>query len=189
MIAEPISFTGTLSLQDTLDLNYYHWRAIVRWPFRWIVSIFSFLIATLCIWSTVTAGFTSVIIPLLLLCLYFPLGWLVERRFLAARRYRRHPELYIESTVSFASDSVSVENANLQMRLNWNQLRSLLDTPRSRPATQSSLLVALPAVRRQQPESDDSRARFGAQCSSHTNGLTRRCSERLPAVRSTFNDS
>jgi len=134
---EPISFTGKLTLQDALDLNWYHWRIIIRPPFRWMVSTVSFLIALLCIWSAFTVGFSSVIVPLLFLCAYFPLGWMLERSFLVRRRYRRHPEHYVESTVKFAADAVTTENANMQMRLAWNQLGRFVDTPRG-------LLVLIP---------------------------------------------
>ncbi len=105
---------------------------VVEWrrPFRWAASTLSFLIALLCIWSAITAGFSSVIIPLLLVCLYFPVGWVLERRFLVKRQFRRHPERYIEHTVSFTAEAVTVENANMQMRLAWNQLESVVETPR-----------------------------------------------------------
>ena len=168
----PSSFTGKLSLQDALDLHHYLWRAKVRRPFRWTVNVFSLLIALLCIWSVVVAGFSSVIIPILLLCLYFPLGWIFERRFLVARRYRRHPEHYIESTVSFTADAVSVHNANLQMRLGWNQLRSVIDTPRG-------LLVLTPPhnplcwLPNRLFDGNDARESILALASSHNVPITR----------------
>ena len=62
--------------------------------------------------------------------LYFPFGWFWLERHLVARHYRKHPEHYIESTVTFSDDTVAVGNANYDMRLRWNQLRSAVITPR-----------------------------------------------------------
>jgi hypothetical protein len=45
-------------------------------------------------------------------------------------RYRRHPEQFIESTVTLTDNSLVVSNADMDLRLNWNQLRSIIATPR-----------------------------------------------------------
>lgn len=130
MTAEPITFTGTLTLQDALDLNHYHWRTMLRRPFRWLIAGFSLLIASVCLWAASQTGFHFSMVLILALCLYFPFGWLLERRLTVVYRYKRHPEHYIENTVSFTPDSIALSNRNMDLRLAWNQLRAIITTPR-----------------------------------------------------------
>jgi len=125
-----LSFTGRLTLQDTLDLNHYRSLFVVRRTIRWFVGISFALIGIVVIVAGLYSHFTWPAFIVLAVCAYFSVGWLFHERFLVTQRYRRHPEHYVESTVTLTEDSVLVSNINFDMRLNWNQLRSVLCTRR-----------------------------------------------------------
>jgi UPF0716 family protein affecting phage T7 exclusion len=127
--AEPLSFTGRLTLQDTLDLEHYRSLRVVRRPIRWLLGIVSIFIAAVVLMAGVSTHFTWPLYIILAFCAYFPFGWFLLERVRVAQYYRRHPEKYVESTVTLSEDSVSVANVNFDMRLHWNQLHSVVSTP------------------------------------------------------------
>ena len=129
MIAEPLSFTGTLSLQDTLDLHRYHFRYLLRWPIRILMAALSSLIAAIIILVGIKTQFKASFFCILALCAYYPFGWYLHRHLAVSRRYRRHPELFLETTVTFTNESVSTSNFRMDLRLNWDQLAAIIFTP------------------------------------------------------------
>ncbi|HEV2046736.1 MAG TPA: hypothetical protein VGQ95_09075 [Chthoniobacterales bacterium] len=130
MLSEPVSFTGTLSLKDALDLNHYHFRYVVDWPVRILMAATSFCIAALLIVAVGPSHFTPFIILVLGLCAYFPFGWILHRRLGVWWYYRRHPDQYIEHTVTVTNDSVSTSSARADMRLNWDGIKAVISTSR-----------------------------------------------------------
>jgi hypothetical protein len=130
MLTEPLVFTGTLSLPDTLDLHRYHFRYVVGWPVRVLMAVTSLAIATLLTVAVGPSHFTPFIILVLALCLYFPFGWLLHRRFAVWWHYRRHRDQYIEHTVTITNESISTSSVRADMRLNWDGLKAIVSTSR-----------------------------------------------------------
>lgn len=130
MDTQPLSFTGKLTLQDALDLNRYRSLCVLRRSMRWLITIFSALLAATIIFLIVHRQYNLQLIIILILCVYVPVAVWYRRDFAVRKQYRRHPEYYIENTVTVDEKSVSISNVNLDMRLNWNQISFLLDTPR-----------------------------------------------------------
>jgi hypothetical protein len=128
--SEPLSFTGTLTLQDTLDLRHYRSLLVIRRPIRWLLATFSLLIISLVLVAGFHSHFTWPSYVILAVCVYFPFGCFALERLRVARYYRKHPDEYVECTVALSEDSVSVANVNYDMRLRWNQLRSVVSTRR-----------------------------------------------------------
>lgn len=129
MITEPLTFTGTLSLQDWLDLNCYHFRCVFRWPIRVLLAVFSLFIASLVIFLGKKIGFTAFSFFILALCVYFPFGWLLHRRLAATWRYQRQRDQFIEHTVIITNDDVMVSSVHTDVRLNWDRLSFIVSTP------------------------------------------------------------
>jgi hypothetical protein len=127
---EPISFTGTLSLKDAVNLNHYLFRYIVDWPVRILMAATSAIVATLIIWAGREGHFTFFMFVVLLLCAYFPFGWILHRRFAVWWYYRRHSDQYIEHTVTITNDSISTSSTRADMRLNWDGLKAIISTGR-----------------------------------------------------------
>ncbi len=130
MITDPISFTGRLTLEDTLDLNRFHFRCVLRRSIRLVLGVFSLLIAAAIIFAGIKSHFTVFSFLVLALCAYYPFGWLIHHRLAVAWRYRRHPDQFIDSTVTFTNESVSIANVHMDMRLNWDRLSAIVSTPR-----------------------------------------------------------
>ena len=130
MLTEPLTFTGTLSLKDALDLNHYLFRYIVDWPVRILMAVTSAFIATLLIWAGRQGQFTFFIWFVLFLCAYFPFGWILHRRLAVWWYYRRHPDQYIEHTVTITNESVSTSSTRADARLNWDGLKAIISTSR-----------------------------------------------------------
>jgi hypothetical protein len=130
MLTEPLMFTGTLSLRDSLDLNHYLFRYIVDWPVRILMAVTSALIAMLLIFAVRPANLTFTLWIILLLCAYFPFGWILHRRIGAWWYYRRHPDQYIEHTVTMTNESVSTSSTRADARLNWDGLEAIISTSR-----------------------------------------------------------
>src|SRR2546423_721742 len=95
---EPLSFTGTLTLQDALDLHHYRSLLIVRRPVRWLLGIFSLAMISLILVAGFFSHFTWSSFIVLAVLLYCPFGWFWLERWQVARNYRKHPEQYVEST-------------------------------------------------------------------------------------------
>ena len=140
MATQSISFTGKLSLDETLDMHRYRSLCALRPSFRWFMGLFSALIAALLVGVIIHGKGTLQLWVILFLCAYFPVGWWYERRLMVRWQYRRHPEYYIENTFTVDENNVSLCNANMDMRLAWNQIAFLLDTPRG-------LMFMLPQIR------------------------------------------
>jgi hypothetical protein len=130
MLTEPISFTGTLSLKDTLDLKHYHFRHVVDWPVRILMAAASALVGTIIVWAGRQGQFNPFMFFVLVLCAYFPFGWLLHRRLRAWLHYRRHSDQYIEHTATITNDSVSTSSVRADMRLNWDGLAAIISTSR-----------------------------------------------------------
>jgi hypothetical protein len=129
MSAKLLSFTGKLTLQDTLDLHHYRSLLVVRRSVRWLVTAVSLLIITAVVLAGIQSHFTWPLYFIIALFGYFPLSFLLDR-LRVARYYRRHPDKYVESTVDLGEDIISVENVNYQTRLRWNQLSRVVSTRR-----------------------------------------------------------
>jgi hypothetical protein len=130
VLTEPISFTGTLSVQDALNLDHYLFRYIVDWPVRILMAVTSALIAALLIWAGRQSHFTFFMWIVLFLCAYFPFGWILHRRLAVWWYYRRHSDQYIEHTVTITSNSVSTSSTRADARLNWDGLKAIISTSR-----------------------------------------------------------
>src|SRR5262249_50851573 len=105
-------------------------RYVVRWPLRLLFTAFSLLIAFFVIWAGIETRFTLASFVVLALCAYFPIGLYFLNRLLVAWRYRRHPELIVEHTATFTTDSVLLSSVHADVRLNWDRLAAILTTPR-----------------------------------------------------------
>lgn len=130
MESQSVSFTGRLTLQDTLDLHRYRSLCILRPVFRWLIGILTVVLATMCLAVIVFGKGTIPLWIILGLCVYVLVGWRYERRLAVRRQYRRHPEYFIENTVTVDEANVSISNANMELRLAWSRVAFLLDTPR-----------------------------------------------------------
>jgi hypothetical protein len=130
VLTEPISFTGTLTLKDALDLNHYLFRYIVDWPVRILMAVTSALIAALLIFVVRPGNLTFTLWIILFFCAYFPFGWILHRRLAVWWYYRRHRDQYVETTVTITNDSVSSSNTRADMRLNWDGLKAIISTSR-----------------------------------------------------------
>jgi hypothetical protein len=126
-----LSFTGTLTLQDILDLHHYRSLLVVRQSIRWLLAIFSLLIIAVVLVAGVQSHFSWPSYVILAVFVYFLFSCFgLDERLRVARHYRRHPDQYVESTVALSEDSVSVANINFDMRLRWKQLRTVVSTRR-----------------------------------------------------------
>lgn len=130
MTAEPISFTGTLSLEDLLDIHHYHSRILVRPVIQYLMRAVSLVFVGITITAGIYGGFTFNSAWVLAACAYFPFGWQWLDRRSVRRRYRRNLQHFIETTATFTDESVSTWNVEGDARLNWKQLKSVVDTPR-----------------------------------------------------------
>lgn len=130
MLSEPISFTGLLTLDDTLDLHRYHFRYLLGWPVRILMAATSLFIGALVFWAARRSHFTPFIISVLVLCAYYPFGWLLHRRLAVMWRFRRHPEQFIEHTVTITNDSLSTRSVRADIRFNWDCLAAIVSTSR-----------------------------------------------------------
>ncbi len=130
MLTEPLTFTGTLSLKDALDLNHYLFRYIVDWPVRILMAVTSGLIAALLIFVVHLGNLSFTLWIILFLCAYFPFGWILHRRLAVWWYYRRHRDQYIEHTVTISNDSISTFSTRADMRLNWDGLKAIISTSR-----------------------------------------------------------
>ncbi|MFZ1217736.1 MAG: hypothetical protein WAO00_00515 [Chthoniobacterales bacterium] len=130
MLTEPVSFTGTLNLKDTLDLRRYHFRYVVGWPVRILMALTSSCIAALLIVAVGPSHFTPFIILVLCLCAYFPFGWIFHHRVAAWWHYRRHRDQYAEHTVTITNESVSTSSVRADARLNWDGIKAIVSTSR-----------------------------------------------------------
>ena len=90
----------------------------------------SLFIAALLIWAARQSHFTVFIISVLVLCAYYPFGWLLHRRLAVAWRFRRHPEQFFEHTVTISNDSLSTSSVRADIRFNWDGLAALVSTSR-----------------------------------------------------------
>ena len=127
--SEPLSFTGKLTLQDALDLHHYRSLLIVRRSVRWLLTGVSLFIITLVVFAGVASHFTWPLYGIIAFFVYLPLIFFFDR-IRVAWYYRRHPDKYVESTVALEDDAISVQNINVQMRLGWSQLCSVVSTRR-----------------------------------------------------------
>jgi hypothetical protein len=130
VLTAQISFTGTLSLKDALDLNHYYFRYVVDWPVRILMAATSLAIAALLVVVVGPAHFTAFIIFVFVLCAYFPFGWLLHHRFGVWWRYRRHPEQYIEHTATITNESVATSSVRADLRLTWDGVKAIVASPR-----------------------------------------------------------
>jgi hypothetical protein len=130
VLTEPLTFTGTLNLRDALDLNHYLFRYIVGWPVRILLAVTSALIAALLIFVVHLGNLPPTLWIILLLCAYFPFGWILHRRLRVWWHYRRHRDRYIEHTATITNDSVSTSSTRADMRLNWDSLKAIVSTSR-----------------------------------------------------------
>jgi len=130
MITEPLIFTGKLTLEETLDLHRYHFRCVLRPSIRVLMGVVSLLIAALAIYAGFKSEFSPGLLCILALCAQFPFGWLALRRYSISWAYRRHPERVIEHTATLTNDSVSLSNAHMETRLDWDRLELIVVTPR-----------------------------------------------------------
>ena len=124
------SFTVKLTLQDALDLNRYRSLCELRQSMRWLITFVAALLTTTIIFLIVHRQYNIQLFAVLFLCLYVPFSVWFRRDLAVRRQYRHHPEYYIESTVTVDEKNVSISNANMDVRLAWNQIAFLLDTPR-----------------------------------------------------------
>ena len=130
MLTEPLTFTGTLSLKDALDFDHYHFRYVVDWPVRILIAAAAALVATIIIWAGRQGEFTFFMYSVLVLCAYFPFGWLLHRRLRVWWHYRRHRDQYIEHTATITNESVSTSSVRADMRLNWDGLAAVVSSSR-----------------------------------------------------------
>lgn len=127
---ESLSFTGRLSLQDTLDIHRYHSRIVVRRSVWWLLATISLLIAALVIFAGWRTHFEIRNFVVLALCAYFPFGWALLDRWLIKRRYRQQAGQAADATVTFTADAVSTSHPAADIRLRWDQIACVVDTPR-----------------------------------------------------------
>lgn len=111
-------------------MDHYRSLSVLGRPIRVFMGVFSLLFASLIIFLGSKTHFTPFLIGVLVLCAYFPFGWVLSRRFTVARHYRRHASQYVECTATFTNEAVSVSSVPVDTRLNWDQLSFVGSTPR-----------------------------------------------------------
>jgi hypothetical protein len=137
MIPAPISITGRLDLQDQLDIHRCHLRVMVRTSIRWCAMIFSASLIVLVMTFGCVIEFKPVVFLALVIFAYYPFGWWIIDRLRVRMRYAAQREKFIDHTVTFTNDSVSCSSAVYDMRLNWDQIFTVVNASRG-------LLILLP---------------------------------------------
>ncbi len=133
----PVSFTGALTLQDALDLHHYREFCRIRPTIRIAIAVLSVTILLGAVFSLYRARPSAPALFIIAICVYCPFGMNALSRLQIRRRFATHPEQFIESTVTISRDAVKVHNQKMDLRLQWNQVQSVVDTPKG-------LLVLLP---------------------------------------------
>ena len=111
-------------------MQHYHSFLIIRRSVRWLISATALFIAILCLLAASSSGFTPAYVVIIACCSFFAFGWPFLDRLGIMWRYRHNPEQFVETTVTIAPDVIALSNQNMDLRLPWHQLRSILDTPR-----------------------------------------------------------
>ena len=190
MLTEPLTFTGTLSLRDALDLNHYLFRYIVDWPVRILMTVTSALIAAFLIFVVRLGNLTFTLCIILFLCAYFPFGWILHRRLAAWWYYRRHrDQVHRAHRCDYKRFDLQLEYPRRHAAELGRPESDHLDITRSslyRATTLTMVLASAATVRGQRQERTDSGSRDRTQSAYRTNGLTKRWSERRTAARFTF---
>jgi hypothetical protein len=94
------------------------------------MAVVSVAIAALIIVVGIHSRFIFSSLPLLALCAYFPFGWMLLDRLGVRRNYNRDREKIIDHTAIFTNESISTKSTTTDIRLTWNQLASVVTTPR-----------------------------------------------------------
>ena len=103
---------------------------VIRPSVRVLTAVVSVFIAALVIVAGARSHFVffSFVVPAL--CAYFLFGWLLLARLVVRWRYNLNRDKFIEHTATFTNESVSTSSATTDIRLTWDQLTSIVATPR-----------------------------------------------------------
>jgi len=64
------------------------------------------------------------------LCWYAVGGWSLLQRWSVRKHYLKHPERYLESTISLDDTGLSIRNAKVESRLAWSLIDRVMNTPK-----------------------------------------------------------
>ncbi len=146
MTTKTISFTGTLTLQDILYIDHYHYRYLIRWPIRLLVAFVLLPIAILVFFKGLNTGFTFLITLIILICIYFPFGWLLHRKISMRKYYKKNSAKYIDNTIILTEDDIKISNIHMDSRFNWSLVFLIISTSRGLLflASQKNVIFWLP---------------------------------------------
>ena len=111
-------------------MHRIHSRVVLRFSIRCLMVAFSAIIATLMVIVGIHTRFDWFSFVVLGLCAYFSFGWPLVDEFLVRRRYWKNHAKFIDHTATFTNESVSTTSTTADVRLNWDQLSTVIATPR-----------------------------------------------------------
>jgi hypothetical protein len=136
--AEPVRFTGTLTLQDLLDVQRYHFRLVIRRRFLLLMAAVSVAVAALTLalggaWIRRDLAYYAILAG----CAWLPFGWAAHHRLRVYWNHLVRRRSQVEHTVTVGPDSILASSPARDLRLDWSEVAAVVDTPRG-------VLVVLP---------------------------------------------
>lgn len=135
-VVEPLVFRGRLSEADVGNLQWYLTRVVVPRRVIWLVGslatsivVLGLILTRLLFERDTRAGAYLVIAIGVYLWCYLVVMSPGVQAWLARRRYRRNPGMFLESQVTLSADRVALENEVARSEFRWELVGLIVDTP------------------------------------------------------------
>ena len=124
------NFVGSLSLQETYEMDQYRLKLIFRPMFRRLLNIIAAFFLIMAIYRLIVFKFS--LFPLLIIigALYGLFGWQMERRYRIKKEFKKYENDNRESIIRLNEETVYIKNKLMETSFDWKVIKRAIAGPK-----------------------------------------------------------
>lgn len=122
-------FVGTLSLQETLEMDKYRLRVMFRPLYRWLLNMIALFLLIMGIYRLVTFEFSFFPVAIVLGAIYGMVGWKIERQYRIKKRFKKDEHEDRETIIRLNKETVYIKNELMETSFDWNVIKRVIKGP------------------------------------------------------------
>ena len=124
-----LTFIGTLSLQETLDMDRYRLNYVFRPLYRCLLYFMAGFFLIMGIFRLIYYEFSFFPVLLLFGSLYALFGWRIERKYRIKKEFKKYEHDDRPTTVRLNEENIYMKNKLMEATFEWDVIKTLINAP------------------------------------------------------------
>jgi hypothetical protein len=124
-----LTFTGSLSLKETLEMDRYRLKFFFRPIYRWSLYCGAMFFLIMSIYRIVQFGFSFFPVIVIIGSIYAIIGWKIERSYRIHRAFKKSENEDRQASVRITEENIYIKNRLMESSFDWQVVKCAINGP------------------------------------------------------------